>query len=422
MWGEFELVHAEERTNYPLALSVDDFSEGFALTVHADAQVDAGRVCALMQTALLELVGALRSAPDTPVRELDVLSASEHELVVRGWNDTRSDYEAETCVHELFERQAARTPEATALVCGSDSLSYAELNARGNQVARQLRALGVGPDSRVAVCAERGVEMVIGQLGVWKAGGAYVPLDPGSPAGRLRNMLHDCAPVAVLTGGRHLGDLMAGLPEELPILDLTNACEAQSDTNLDPAMVQVNSHHLAYVIYTSGSTGAPKGVMIEHRNLVNLVQWHSDTFAVVAGSRSSGVAQVSFDAAVWEMWPTLCAGATLHLAPAEESATPEMLLTWWRDQKLDVSFLPTPIAELTLAHGVADLSLSTLLVGGDRLHRPVASDLPFSLINNYGPTETTVVATSGRVTGTEEVPHIGRPIANTQVYILDGRG
>ncbi|HEX8430060.1 MAG TPA: amino acid adenylation domain-containing protein, partial [Longimicrobium sp.] len=187
----------------------------------------------------------------------------------------------------------------------------------------------------------------------------------------------------------------------------------------DPALDEVRPDHLAYVIYTSGSTGQPKGVMVEHRNLANLVHWHTDAFALAPGERASSVAGVGFDAAAWEIWPALCAGATLALP--DDTRDPEALLEWWAAQSLDVSFLPTPLAEFALDRGITGGPSRTLLTGGDRLRRAPADGLGFTLVNNYGPTETTVVATSGAVTGSAK-PHIGRPIANARVYLLDGHG
>jgi amino acid adenylation domain-containing protein len=352
------------------------------------------------------------------VDRLPLLSQEERGQVLYGWNETSAEYPRGQCIHELFEEQAGRKPEAIAVVFEGSALSYGELNGRANRLGRYLRELGVKPDTRVAICMERGLEMVVGLLGVLKAGGAYVPLDPGYPEERLRYMLEDSAPVALLTQGNKKG-MFAGVREDLVEIDLegAGAWEGKEDSNLEGAEVGLRAEHLAYVIYTSGSTGLPKGVAIEHRSLGNLIHWHLDAFELDHGQRSSSVAGFGFDAATWEIWPTLCVGATLLLPAAGSDA--EGLLRWWENQILDVSFLPTPIAEFAFTQGISNASLKRLLVGGDRLRLLPENNPGFSLINNYGPTEATVVATSGRIDPSGKVIPIGRPIANTRVYILD---
>ncbi len=284
-----------------------------------------------------------------------------------------------------------------------------------------MRSLGVGPDVRVALCLERSLEMVVGLLAVLKAGGAYVPLDPSYPAERLAFMLEDSQPAALLTDTAG-NAVVAGCPLDLPVIDLGDASlwAKESATNLPAAGIGLTPEHLAYVIYTSGSAGTPKGVMVEHHNLSNLIHWHSTAFNLKEGDRSSCVAGIGFDAATWEVWPSLCVGAGLVLPPVA-NRDPETLIDWWQRQPLDVSFLPTPMAEFAFTRGAVNPHLRTLLVGGDRLsHFP--GSLGFSLVNNYGPTETTVVATSGCIDAKDAALHIGRPISNTRVYILDTHG
>jgi amino acid adenylation domain-containing protein len=350
--------------------------------------------------------------------QLSLLRDPEREQVLVEFNATRVAYECERLIHEPFERQAQRNAGAVALEIKGRQLSYGELNRRANQLAHFLISSGVRPDDRVAICVERTVEMVIGWLGVLKAGGAYVPLDPGYPSARLAYMLSDSAPVCVLTQSK----LREVLPEStVPVLllDEESALAGQSEHDPDARALGLSPSHLAYVIYTSGSTGQPKGVMVEHRHVANLVQWHCDAFELSAGSRCSCVAAVGFDAAAWEIWPSLSVGATLVLASPEVSADAQALLEWWASQALDVSFLPTPLAELAFRRNTLNAGVRALLVGGDQLrYRPQSP--PFALINNYGPTEATVVATSGRINDQDPTVHIGRPIANTQIYILDG--
>ena len=341
------------------------------------------------------------------------------EAGVPGWlqavNAAQADFPAHKCIHELFEEQVMRTPAATAVEYEGQSLTYAELNSKANQLARYLRGRGVGPDQLVALHVERGFEMLIGMLGILKAGGAYVPLDPGNPVERLRYMLENAAPRVLLTQEK-LKSALLPMAREIVALDSGWGAVAKCDTeNLDPCSLHLNSGHLAYVIYTSGSTGHPKGVMVTHRNVANLVHWACPALELEAGMRCSSVAAVGFDATVFEIWPALSVGATLVLA-SPRTASPDELLDWWARQPLDVSFLPTPLAEFAFSRNIVNPKLRTLLVGGDRLRFHPASQT-FRLINNYGPTETTVVATSGQLEDGEL--HIGHPISNTQIHILD---
>ncbi|MDU6442549.1 MAG: non-ribosomal peptide synthetase, partial [Pantoea sp.] len=210
----------------------------------------------------------------------------------------------------------------------------------------------------------------------------------------------------------------------VPVLDIgAEAAQWAEAPACNPARSEVGlkASHLAYVIYTSGSTGQPKGVMVEHRGLANLVHWHCEAFALRPGTHSSLVAGLSFDASSWEVWPALCCGGVLVVPRPETARDPEALMAWWQTQPLDVSFLPTPMAEFVLSQGLVNRHLRVLLTGGDRL-RKLPKALPFALVNNYGPTETTVVATSGLLGADEAVLHIGRPISNTQIYILDEHG
>ncbi|MBB4636977.1 amino acid adenylation domain-containing protein [Longimicrobium terrae] len=352
------------------------------------------------------------------VERLAMLSAEERAQVLEEWNRTDADYPQSSCIHELFQARAAEAPDAPAVVCEGESLTYAELNARANRLAHHLRSLGVGPDVRVAICVERSPEMLVGLLGILKAGGAYVPLDPAYPAERLAYLLADSAPAAVLTQAA-LRDRVAGL--DVPVIELDATATAwDHQPATDPEPGALTPAHVAYVIYTSGSTGRPKGVMVAHQSLVNLVHWHGEAFGVGRGTRSSSVASLGFDAAAWEIWPPLAAGGELAL-PGRGRVDPDDILDWWDGQTLDVSFLPTPMAEYAFSRGVREGTVRTLLVGGDRLRRMPPEPIPFRLVNNYGPTETTVVATSGDVRGSA-APDIGRPIANARTYLLDGAG
>ncbi|MFW9080921.1 non-ribosomal peptide synthase/polyketide synthase [Pseudomonas sp. P2757] len=413
-WAGISTLHSEERTNYPLTLSVDDLGEAFSLTLLATTQIDPQRVCAYMHCALESLVLALEQAPDTPINQLSILPATEREQVLVGFNATAADYPREMTIAQRFEAQVLERPEAVAAVFLGEQLTYAELNLHANALAHHLIDLGVQPDDRVAIVARRGLDTLVGLVAILKAGAGYVPVDPAHPAERLHYLLSDSAPVAVLIQN----DLRERLPAlDVPLIDL-DRCTWPLNSALDPQVPGLTAEHLAYVIYTSGSTGLPKGVMVEHQTLSNLVDWHCNAFDLRAGRHTSSLAGFGFDAMAWEVWPALCAGATLHLAPTQDGGEDiDVLLQWWRAQPLDVSFLPTPVAEYAFNQNLEHPTLRTLLIGGDRL-RQFTRNQHFDVINNYGPTEATVVATSGKIEAGQTL-HIGQPVSNATVYLLD---
>ncbi|WP_456015626.1 amino acid adenylation domain-containing protein [Pseudomonas fluorescens] len=412
-WQGIAALSAEERTNYPLTLSVDDLGEGFALSLLASTQVDPQRVCAYLQTALENLVTALEQAPQTPLNQVSVVPAAERQQLLEQFNATHADFPQGTTLHGRIEAQAACTPEAIAAVQQGRQLTYAELNQQANLLAHHLLALGVKPDDRVAIVARRGLDTLAGLLAILKAGACYVPVDPSHPAERLNYLLTDSAPVAVLTQQALLDRLPA---LQVPVINLDRFTWQHHSAN-NPT-VDVTPANLAYVIYTSGSTGLPKGVMVEHHTVANLVDWHCRAFDLCAGRHTASVAGFGFDATAWEVWPALCVGATLHLPPANDGTEDiDALLAWWCAQPLDVCFLPTPVAEYAFSQQIEHPTLRTLLIGGDRL-RQFARAQRFELINNYGPTEATVVATSGKVEAGRPL-HIGKPVANATVYLLD---
>jgi len=263
--------------------------------------------------------------------------------------------------------------------------------------------------------------MVVGLLGILKAGAAYLPLDPTYPQQRLSWMLADPA-VKVLLSEQHLVTDLKLTGSNIICLDSdwdTIAQYSQENPNSG-----VSADNLVYVIYTSGSTGKPKGVAVEHSSLLNLVKWHQTAFSVSPTDRATQMAAAAFDACGWEIWPYLAAGASIYFPNEETLRSPEQLRDWLVSEVITLSFLPTPLAERVLSlDWPQDTALRSLLTGGDKLHQYPGASLPFAVVNNYGPTENTVVTTSGLVTAGEPigVPTIGRPIANTQVYLLDAQ-
>ncbi|MEE4753798.1 amino acid adenylation domain-containing protein [Pseudomonas alliivorans] len=411
-WQGIQVLHAQERSNYPLVVSVDDLSEAFSLTAQTSPQIDPQRVCAYLQRAMEHLLEALDQPPQTSAEQLDMLPLEERTHLLQRFNPQPSDFADSLTLHQRIEQHA---PESIAAQVGKQSLSYGELNLRANALAHHLISLGVRPDDRVAVMARRGLDTLVAMLAVLKSGAGYVPVDPSHPDERIAYLLTDSAPNVVLT--------QQALLSRVPELAATVIAFDQPSwpERLDnPQVAGLTCANLAYVIYTSGSTGQPKGVMVEHRTLNNLIDWHCQTFDLRAGSHTASVAGFGFDAMAWEVWPALCAGATLHLPPAEVGNEQlDALLDWWIAQPLQVAFLPTPVAEYAFSRDLRHPTLSTLLIGGDRL-RQFHRDPGFAVINNYGPTEATVVATSGRLLPDGSLD-IGKPIANTRVYLLDER-
>ena len=336
------------------------------------------------------------------------------------WNATQQDFPFDICVPQLVAKQAAAAPGAIAIVAGNEQLTYQELNRRANQLAQYLQTLGVGPNTLVGLCVERSLDMVIGLLGIHKAGGAYVPLDPSSPIERLAFMLEDASAGVLIT--RQI--IAANLPASairLVCLDSDASLLAQQST--DELSCEITPGDLAYVIYTSGSTGRPKGVQISHESLLNLVYWHHSAYQVTAADRATQVTSPAFDATGWELWPYLTLGAQVYIVDEETRVSPIALRDWLVEREITISFLPTALAESILSLSwPAHTRLRYLLTGADTLRHYPSPDLPFAFVNNYGPTEATVVATYGRIYPTanvESLPSIGRPIANTQIYLLD---
>jgi amino acid adenylation domain-containing protein len=319
----------------------------------------------------------------------------------------------------LFALQAQLRPLAPAVVWAGGTLTYADLDARSTALARHLRDAGLVPGEPVALFCESSPELLVAAMGIWKAGGAYLPVDPAYPAERAAFIVSDSGARIVLARRGGASPLQGGSWKTLFVEDL-QACESGSSL---PSPAEPDD--LAYIIYTSGSTGVPKGVEIAHGNLQNLVAWHNREFSITAADRATQIAGPGFDAAVWEIWPYLAAGAAIHIPSPEDRYAAERLLGWLVSQQITVSFLPTVLAEQVLRlPWPKEAPLRLLLTGGDALHLFPPAGLPFTLVNNYGPSECTVVATSAPIpaaAGQQQAPSIGRAISNTRIWLLDGQ-
>ncbi|MEG4574238.1 amino acid adenylation domain-containing protein [Microcoleus sp. N3A4] len=366
------------------------------------------------------LLAGIVANPEQRLSDLPLLTAIEQHKLLVEWNQTEQDYSQNLCIHQVFEEQVEQTPNAVAVIFKEEQLTYRELNARANRLARHLQTLGVGPEVLVGICMERSLEMIVGLLGILKAGGAYVPIDPAYPSERIAYMLDDSQLPVLLTQQK----LVASFPEhQARVVCLDSDWQEISAMPELSLITGVTPDNLAYVIYTSGSTGKPKGVLIPHSGLLNLVFWHQHAFEVTSSDRATQLAGTAFDASVWEVWPYLALGASIYLIKPEILLSPEKLRDWVVDKQITITFVPTPIAEKLLSvQWSKDVALRIMLTGGDKLHQYPSASIPFKVVNNYGPTENTVVTTSGLVvcdSTDNTLPHIGRPIDNTQVYILD---
>ncbi|MBU6399797.1 MAG: amino acid adenylation domain-containing protein, partial [Verrucomicrobia bacterium] len=424
LWATREFT-IRSQSNYPLVV---DAVGGEALRVNLlyerhrfEAQAVA-RLGGHLQTLLEGLV----EGSDRPLAVLPWLTPAEHQQLVLEWNQTRVDFPQDQLVPDRFEELAAKQPQALAVAAPDRQLTYGELNQRAERLAARLRELGVSPDQLVAVCVERSAGMIVAWLAAFKAGGAYLPLDPDYPAERLAFMLDDARPRVLITQ-RSLSGATFGTVS-IPVLcvdDLEFEAPASAPVRAPRATRrQTRLADLAYVVYTSGSTGRPKGVEVTHGGLLNLVEWHQRAYQVVPADRATQIAGPSFDAAVWEVWPYLTAGASICLPDDVTRVAPGKLLAWLARERISLAFLPTPLAEAVLQEPwPAELPLRALLTGGEKLHRRPPENLPCCLVNHYGPTENSVVTTWATVMpalGPEaDPPPIGRPIANTQVYVLD---
>lgn len=336
------------------------------------------------------------------------------------WNTTEQLFSQELCIPQLVEQQVMVTPDALAVVMGDQQLSYRALNQQANQLAHYLKTDGVGPNTLVGICLERSIDLVIGLLAILKAGGTYVPIDPSYPKERITFMLSDTGISVMVTKQSHT-EFFPAEGIKMIFLDSDTALLAQESSANLPCTITIDD--LSYVIYTSGSTGRPKGVQISHRSMLNLVLWYRQAFELTSSDRTTQFVSPAFDVMTKELWPPLTVGASIHIIDEKIRSIPAAIRDWLVDNNITLTVLPAIMAEGLIAlEWPAATSLRFLLTGGDILHHYAPASLPFTLINNYGPTEATVVTTYERVpqSGLESGrPTIGRPIANTQIYILD---
>ncbi|MDX7998148.1 amino acid adenylation domain-containing protein [Xenorhabdus sp. Reich] len=436
-WGNAELRPFPYPFNgdvlVPLMVNMLEADDQFRFSFYYDTTIfDTEFISQLMQN-LLTVLEAMADDEQQTVNRLPLMDKQARQQVIHDFNNTAKPFPQHALIHQFIEQQAERSPDATALICGNTQLSYAELNQQANQLAHALINAGVHPDDRVAICMERSLDMVVGLLGTLKAGAAYVPLDPEYPTDRLAYILSDSEPVIVLT---HHG-LQEQLPvTAVPIWDLDSPTvqadiARQSDDNSDASHLGLTSRHLAYVLYTSGSTGMPKGVMNEHRGVVNRLLWAQDTYQLTPQDRVLQKTPFSFDVSVWEFFLPLMFGAQLVMARPGGHKEPEYLREEIETRGITtLHFVPSMLQSfLHYIPANSCPSLRQILCSGEALpyalQQQCLTHFPHSELHNlYGPTEAAIDVTAwqcvpDRYTG--QVP-IGRPITNIQIYILDPDG
>jgi amino acid adenylation domain-containing protein len=410
---------------FDISLALVETAEGLKGQFGYSTQLFDAKTIERMAGHYQVLLEGIVADPSASLADLPLLTPAERQQLLFEWNETEAQYALDKCVHELFEEQAHRNPDATAVKFEGRALSYGELNRRANKLAGHLRLLGVGPETLVGICIERSLEWVVGLLGILKAGGAHVSLDPTYPRERLAYMMKDArAPVLLTTDALSRRQDFNG--SQVVRLDADwKRIELESDESVATATNAATAAHPAYIVYTSGSTGRPKGVVTTHGALLNLVWWHRKTFDVSPQCRASQVARMGFDASVWELWPYLTAGASVNILDEETRYSPAKIVDWLIRNSIEMGWLPPALGERVFQEpGIEAVPLRVLFGGSDRAVLRPPESAPFAYYNPYGPTEASVIVTNGLLPPRARADgpiHVGRPLTNTQIYMLDER-
>ncbi|MDD5457170.1 MAG: amino acid adenylation domain-containing protein [Candidatus Margulisbacteria bacterium] len=356
----------------------------------------------------------LNGSPDTLLKDIELITPKEKKQILHEFNNTAAPYPKDKTIHQLFEKQVELNPTNIAVVFEDQRLTYSELNARANQYAHILRDKGVKPDSIVALMIDRSLEMIIAVLAILKAGGAYLPIDPTLPEARIADILQDSAAHFLLSKETLVQQKSAETFKSTEIIFMNNI-EFGKNTGKNLPVIN-KSTDLAYIIYTSGTTGKPKGVMIEHKGVINLCFWHNNYFTIKDKIISACFSNFQFDAFVWEILPYLINGSVIHLLSEKNKLDPISLNNYFKKNVINICFLPTQICKEFVK--LNNTSLKLLLTGGEALTN-VDNKNNYQIINNYGPTENTVVSTFFRLNKSFDPIPIGRPINNTAIYIFN---
>jgi amino acid adenylation domain-containing protein len=410
--------------HYEQAVGVGERNADGSITTLVEYNTDLfdGETIERLWRHYLNILEAITRNVDLPISDLSLLSTDEVELQLESWNHTSTPLQLPTPPHFLVRQHALHAPDSLAVSAPGQSLTFLQLHHAATRLAHLLRGRGAGPERIVAVLLDHSAESVVSVLAALYSSAAYLPIDATYPSERLLLMLEDSRPVTVLTRTELLGRVPAPWSKlALAVDEYWQDLVSESAPEESVELAQPDLEQLAYVIYTSGSTGTPRAVGVTHRGLANLVEWHLRSYEITAADRASLLAGVAFDASVWELWPHLAAGASLHVPELEVRHSAADLAAWLVHQRITRSFVPTPMAEALCDENLAKADLQTLLTGGDRLRRGGRAEWSFKFVNHYGPTESSVVATSGEIAPEEATPSIGRPISNTRAYVLDAK-
>ena len=396
-------------SKFDLTLNAEETKENIVFTIEYCTKLFKEETIERLYIHLHKIMEAIVYNIDIKLSDIDIVAEAEKNKLLYEFNNTASEYPMDKTIHQIFEVQVMKTPENIAAVYKEKQITYKELNQKANQLARVLKNKGVGPDSIVGIMVEPSMEMIIGILGILKAGGAYLPIDKEYPRDRIEYMLQDSEAKLLLTKKAVKGEI--SYSGDVIFLEDKKLYEGECE-NLEAACAPNN---LAYVIYTSGSTGKPKGVMIEHKSLINMSKWYEKYYEVSEEDRTTKYAGFGFDASVWEIFPYLIAGASIHLIEEELKLDILKLNEYYKANKITISFLPTQICEQFIQ--LENEYLRCVLTGGDKLKQYKSTS--YKVVNNYGPTENTIVTTSFIVDKEYNNIPIGQPIVNTRVYIVD---
>ena len=408
---------------FKVKLSCHRQNDSLAAEFHYDPIFLADNSIRCLAEQFYALVQSVASNPQTAIGKLEMLSDRARNQLLVEFNSTKADYQLDKCVHQLFEEQAERSPNRIAAVCENQQITYSELNARANQIAHYLQQLGVKPEVIVGLCVDRSLEAIAGILGILKAGGAYLPLDPAMPKERLALMLQN-AQAPVLLTQQHL---IKNLPETKAYI----VCLDKDIPSFSPTtFVSASPENLAYIIYTSGSTGTPKGVAIEHRQLLNYLHGIQEKLNLPSGANYATVSTFAADLGNTVIFPALCSGGCLHIISQERATDPQAIAAYFQQHSIDcLKIVPSHLkALLSASNALQILPKKRLILGGEPLMWNLIETIQkynpdCSIFNHYGPTETTVGVLTYQVKMqgdriSETVP-LGRPLPNTQIYLLD---
>jgi amino acid adenylation domain-containing protein len=426
-----EILPSDTSTaKFDLTLSMMEKDQALTCTWDYNSDLFDDRTIIAMAEHFQNILTAVTTNPNQNINQIPLLTEREkHQLLIQ-WNNNQVEYPQDKCLHQIFEEQVIKTPNAIAVVFENQQLTYQELNEKANQLAHYLQKLGVKPETLVGICVERSLEMVIGLLGILKAGGAYVPIDPNYPTERIAYMLSDSNAQLLLTQSSLLADFTE---YQKPIICLDQDWAKINQESVDNVISQVKTENLVYIIYTSGSTGKPKGVQIQHQGLVNFLTSMEKQPGLTEKDVFNAVTTICFDIAGLEIYLPLIVGAKVVITPREIATDGMRLLQQIKDEKITIMQATPATWQMLLTAGLNKETLQKnkinkikMLCGGEALTTQLANQLLENggeLWNLYGPTETTVWSMVQQVTKTDDVAvvPIGKPIANTQIYILDSK-